>query len=215
MTNLGKRIYTSLILLTIFFLSIYNNLILFLLLIFCFYQIFYEFFNLLNIIFKNNKKNYLYFFLFLILLFLTYLFSFIWFSYNSSDELSKLFLFLLISASISTDIGGFVFGKIFKGKKLTKISPNKTYSGMIGSYLTSLLIVYLFFKNFIDIQTLLLITFFVSTISQLGDLFISYLKRKAKLKDTGTIFPGHGGILDRFDGLIFVLTIGSLFKIIL
>ncbi len=86
---------------------------------------------------------------------------------------------------------------------------------MFGSYLTSIIIVYIFFKNYIDTQNLLFIVLFVSTVSQLGDLFISYLKRKAKIKDTGTILPGHGGILDRFDGLIFALIIGSLSKVIL
>tara|TARA_B100000963_G_C22545748_1_gene634334 strand:- start:272 stop:685 length:414 start_codon:yes stop_codon:yes gene_type:complete len=136
-------------------------------------------------------------------------------NFTSNYQLDKIFLFLLISISISTDIGGYIFGKTFKGKKITKISPNKTYSGMIGSYIMSVFVAYFFFKNFINIQNLLIIAFFVSTISQIGDLFISYLKRKANLKDTGSILPGHGGILDRFDGLIFVLTIGSLSKIIL
>tara|TARA_Y100000591_G_C21828601_1_gene698207 strand:- start:1077 stop:1496 length:420 start_codon:yes stop_codon:yes gene_type:complete len=136
----------------------------------------------------------------------------LWFNFNSNNKLDKIFLLFLISISISTDIGGFVFGKIFKGKKLTKISPNKTYSGMFGSYLVTTLVVYFLFKNYIDTQNLFIIAFYVCTISQLGDLFISFLKRKAKLKDTGTILPGHGGILDRFDGLIFVLTIGSFSK---
>ncbi len=212
MTNLSKRIYTSLSLLVILFLSIYNNLILFFSIIFCFYQIFYEFYNLLKKILKYKHKIYLFLFLFLILLFLTYLLSFLWFNFNSNNKLDKIFLLFLISISISTDIGGFVFGKIFKGKKLTKISPNKTYSGMFGSYLVTTLVVYFLFKNYIDTQNLFIIAFYVCTISQLGDLFISFLKRKAKLKDTGTILPGHGGILDRFDGLIFVLTIGSFSK---
>ena len=215
MTNLSKRIYTSLILLIIFTISIYNNLIFFLFIILCSYQIFYEFFYLLEKILKHKNKIYLYIFLFFILIFLTYLSCFILFNFNSNDELDKIFLFLLITISISTDIGGFIFGNIFKGRKLTKISPKKTYSGMFGSYVTTLIIVYFFFKNYFDTQNLLIIAFFVSTISQLGDLSISYLKRKANLKDTGTILPGHGGILDRFDGLIFVLTIGSMSKIIL
>ncbi len=215
MTNLSKRIYTSLSLIVIFITSIYNNLIFLLFIIFCFYQIFYEFYNLLKKIFQYKRKIYLYFFLFLILLFLTYLICFVWMNFTSNYQLDKIFLFLLISISISTDIGGYIFGKTFKGKKITKISPNKTYSGMIGSYIMSVFVAYFFFKNFINIQNLLIIAFFVSTISQIGDLFISYLKRKANLKDTGSILPGHGGILDRFDGLIFVLTIGSLSKIIL
>ena len=215
MTNLIKRISTSICLLVIFFLSIYNNFLFLLLIIFCTYQIFYEFYNLLCKIFTHKNKAYIFFFCFLVLIFLTYLFCFIWFNFISDNYFDRIFLFLLISISISTDIGGFVFGKIMKGKKITKISPNKTYSGMFGSYITSVTVVLIFFKNYIDIQNLLYIAFFASSISQLGDLFISYLKRKAKLKDTGKILPGHGGILDRFDGLIFVLTIGSLSKIIL
>ncbi len=215
MTNLTKRIYSSFCLLIILFLSIYNHAIFFLFIIFCIYQIFYEFYNLLSKIFNYKNKIYLYFLLFLILLFLTYLFCFIWVNLNSKDEFDKLFLYVLITISISSDIGGFIFGKTFKGRKLTKISPNKTFSGMFGSYLTSIIIVYIFFKNYIDTQNLLFIVLFVSTVSQLGDLFISYLKRKAKIKDTGTILPGHGGILDRFDGLIFALIIGSLSKVIL
>ena len=185
------------------------------LIIFSFYQIFYEFFKLLNKILINTRKIYQYFLLLLSLIFLTYLVIFLWINFNSDNEIDKLFLFLLISISISTDIGGYIFGKVFKGKKLTKISPNKTYSGMLGSYITTFFIVYFLFKNYFSSQNLLFIIFFASTISQMGDLFISYLKRKAKLKDTGVIFPGHGGILDRFDGLIFVLTIGSLSKFIL
>ena len=88
-----------------------------------------------------------------------------WFNFISDNELDKVFLFLLISISISTDVGGFVFGKIFKGKKLTKISPKKTYSGMIGSYLTTVIIVNFFFKNYIDTQNLLFIALIYRLIS--------------------------------------------------
>ena len=118
----------------------------------------------------------------------------------------------LISICICSDIGGYVFGKIFKGKKLTKISPNKTISGAIGSFLLPLSIVPFFYyvlneKLFI-FSNLLIIAILVSFFCQLGDLFISYLKRKANVKDTGDILPGHGGILDRIDGILLAIPSG-------
>ena len=123
----------------------------------------------------------------------------------------NLFLFVII-VCIFTDIGGYVFGKTFKGPKLTKISPNKTYSGVIGSFLFSIIAGLIFIKHIDDIGLknsdqliILLAILFISFISQIGDLIISYFKRKAKMKDTGKILPGHGGLLDRIDGLIFVV----------
>ena len=140
---------------------------------------------------------------------------FLLFSFYSSfyiRENSGLFLFLfIILICIFTDIGGYVFGNVFKGPKLTKISPKKTYAGVIGGFLSSLL-AGLFFMKIIGsnyLETDYLNTFFgiliISLISQIGDLIISFFKRKAKLKDTGKILPGHGGLLDRVDGLIFVM----------
>ena len=120
------------------------------------------------------------------------------------------FLFLVI-VCIFTDIGGYVFGKTFKGPKLTRISPNKTYAGVIGSFLFSMVvgIIYIKYLDIEDISSdpliLLFLILFISSISQIGDLIVSYFKRKAKLKDTGKILPGHGGLLDRIDGLIFVI----------
>jgi len=141
----------------------------------------------------------------------------------------KIFI-LVILISILTDIGGFIFGKIFKGPKLTKISPKKTYSGVIGSFILSIggsLIFIEYFvglKNYIFISHLsfepfginlnLFILFFIfisSLISQLGDLIVSYFKRIAKIKDTGKILPGHGGLLDRIDGIIFTVPFVYLF----
>ena len=125
------------------------------------------------------------------------------------------FIFLIIIC-IFTDIGGYTFGKTFKGPKLTKISPKKTYSGVIGSFLSSLLfgliyIKYLGKKSKVLLETdpifIILLIISVSFVSQVGDLIISYFKRKAKLKDTGKILPGHGGFLDRIDGIIFVMPI--------
>ena len=102
------------------------------------------------------------------------------------------------------------FLKIFKGKKLTKISPNKTYSGLIGSYVLSLLTTTMFFKEYFELFDLIISTLVISTFSQLGDLTISYLKRKVKIKDTSNILPGHGGFLDRFDGFLLAMPIGYL-----
>ena len=125
------------------------------------------------------------------------------------------FLFLII-VCIFTDIGGYIFGKTFKGPRLTKVSPKKTYSGVIGSFLISLLFGLIYIKYLgqkskilleIDPTFIFLLILFISLVSQIGDLIISYFKRKAKLKDTGKILPGHGGFLDRIDGIIFVMPI--------
>ena len=135
----------------------------------------------------------------------------------------KIFL-LVILISILTDIGGFIFGNVFKGPKLTKISPRKTYSGVIGSFILSVVGSLIFIEYFIGLKSYiymshlsfepyginlnLFILFFIlisSLVSQLGDLMISYFKRIAKIKDTGKILPGHGGLLDRIDGIIFTV----------
>ena len=121
---------------------------------------------------------------------------------------NKIILLFLLSISISTDIGGYCFGKVFKGKKLTKISPNKTYSGLIGSLLISVFVSFIFFRNLDLTINYLAITIILSIISQIGDLLISFLKRKAKIKDTGKFLPGHGGLLDRVDGILFAIPIG-------
>ena len=111
-------------------------------------------------------------------------------------------------------MGGFIFGKLIKGPKLIKYSPNKTYSGLLGSFLLSFSIIpinfYFNFVNDVSLTTLVIFTFIVSGISQLGDIFISYFKRVSKIKDTGNIIPGHGGLLDRIDGMIFAFPISYL-----
>ena len=128
-----------------------------------------------------------------------------------------LYFIMILFICIFTDIGGYIFGKIFKGPKLTKISPKKTYAGVIGGYLFAIIFMTIFFNYFNYIAQLtnievsskelgmnnFIFTIFVSTVSQLGDITISYFKRKSKIKDTGKIIPGHGGLLDRIDGMIF------------
>ena len=165
---------------------------------------------------KMNKKNDLLKLLGIIFLFISFYTTLeIRKNYNLNDFL------LIITICIFTDIGGYLFGNIFKGPKLTRISPKKTYSGVFGGFLLSL-IAGLIFTNYFFIDQkifnedlfLLIIILFISTISQIGDLIISFFKRKAKLKDTGKIIPGHGGLLDRIDGMIFVFPIFYLISIL-
>ena len=122
-----------------------------------------------------------------------------------NNEYFPFILILLIC--ISTDIGGYIFGKIFKGPKLIKYSPNKTYAGMFGGYFLCLMLFLICIKlNLINKNNLInffIFIFLVSSMSQLGDIAISIFKRLSKIKDTGKIIPGHGGLLDRIDGMIF------------
>ena len=129
-------------------------------------------------------------------------------SFQSND--SKIILLYTILVCIMSDIGGFIFGKTFKGKKLTKISPNKTFSGLVGAFVFSLLLLIVFNNTIENLNLIkyLILTLAVSSASQLGDIFISYIKRKAKVKNTSDILPGHGGLLDRLDGIIFGIPIG-------
>jgi phosphatidate cytidylyltransferase len=148
---------------------------------------------------SKKKSYYIYVFFFLIFSFFTF--------YELSIELFDVFYVIIICSS--TDIGGYVFGKIFKGPKLTKISPKKTFAGMFGGYFLSLISL-LVIISFIDYDTtvvLFLLTILISTVSQLGDIIISYFKRLSKIKNTGKLIPGHGGLLDRIDGMIFAFPI--------
>ena len=158
----------------------------------------------------SKKKNYkIPGFIFLIIsIYLT-----IEFRGNTNFELYIFLVIILIC--VSTDIGGYVFGNLFKGPKINKtISPNKTYSGSIGGYLLSIILVYFFFQNSFLIDKDLpnyfgkdefILVLIISTVSQIGDFIISFFKRKAKIKNTGSIIPGHGGLLDRTDGMIFAI----------
>ena len=165
---------------------------------------------------KMSKKNNLTKFLGIIFLFFSFYTSF---KLRVGNDF-KDFLFV-VTICIFTDIGGYVFGRVFKGPKLTKISPKKTYAGVIGGFLLSLT-AGLVFDNYLLISQkifnedliLFILILSISLISQLGDLTISYFKRKANLKDTGKILPGHGGLLDRIDGMIFVFPICYLITIV-
>ena len=207
MLEINKRIITSIFLIISLFLAIYYEIFLFISLIFIFFQIFYEFQLILKKIIPHKKASFTYSILIIILAVLLILLTQIWIILSGNNLSHKINLLFIVSICISTDIGGFIFGKIFKGKKITKISPNKTYSGMLGSYILSIITAF-YFMSYLNNNYIFLISIILSTISQIGDLFISLLKRKANLKDTGNILPGHGGLLDRFDGLIFTIPIG-------
>ena len=207
--ELSKRILSSIILLPLSFFFIIKGskfLIFFLSILFLF--TIYEWHNLCK---KNNTLKFAGI-LFLTLIFYSAYLLRINFGLNA-------FLFVIIIC-IFTDIGGYIFGNIFKGPKLTKISPNKTYAGMLGGFLLSLAAALIFseYQNIFSVIDYLselkrnmliyvLIILFISAISQIGDLAISYIKRLAKVKNTGKLLPGHGGLLDRFDGIIFAVPI--------
>ena len=207
MSNLNKRILTSLPLFIIAVYAVYNNVILVLSLYIISAILIYEVSNILINIFKRNKI-YSFIFLNLFILYICLFASQIYFFLSGEYENKQTIFLLILLICIFTDIGGYFFGKIFKGKKLTSISPNKTYAGMIGSFLCSFIILILFVKYFNFSFYLIFFTFIISLVSQSGDLFISYLKRKADIKDTGNFLPGHGGLLDRMDGMIFAIPIG-------
>ena len=201
MTNeITKRILSSIILipLVLFFIikgSFYFNFFIFI----CFTVTIYEWYKM------NKKKGYFIYGSF----FLAFSFYTVYDLRISNDYI--VFLLVFISC-IATDIGGYIFGKIFKGPKLTKISPNKTYAGMIGGFFLTIIFAYLYFNNMkllglgddreMSAQIFILVLL-ISFVSQIGDLTISFFKRHSKIKNTGIIIPGHGGLLDRIDGMIF------------
>ena len=213
-SDLKKRILTSLILFSLLTAMYYYSLILIIALIIISMIVWVEFYALISkILIRNSFKNKLYSFLFKLisLIYLSLLVLFlISIEYNYLHL--KIFVLYSILVAILSDIGGLAFGKFFKGKKLTKISPNKTISGSIGSFIFSTILVVIFNDKFIEFNflTLITVTILISLTSQLGDLFISYLKRRAKVKDTSDILPGHGGFLDRVDGIIFAIPAGVL-----
>ena len=206
--NLKKRIITSLFLLSLFILMfVFNEILIFSLIIFGvlsiveFIDITRKTFNRVLVLIISNSIFVIYVFMFCIIT-----------VYFSNILYLKIIFFSLLLSCITSDIGGYVFGKTFKGPKLTKISPNKTVSGSIGSLILSCLTfsisIYFFTNSFSYIN--LLIGIITSIGCQMGDLFFSFLKRKAKIKDTGNFFPGHGGVLDRLDGIFFGIPAGFL-----
>jgi phosphatidate cytidylyltransferase len=202
-----KRILSSIILIpTVLFFIIKGSFLFNFFIFICFLITSYEWLNL-------SKNNLLKFFgtIFIVISFYTI------FKIRNEFDRDYFHLLLVVVICVSTDIGGYLFGNIFKGPKLTKISPKKTYSGVIGSFLLSLIFTNLFLDFLSNVQTfeftkeMFLFILLVSFTSQLGDIIISYFKRKSKIKDTGTIIPGHGGILDRIDGMIFALPFSYVF----
>ncbi len=204
--DLKKRIYTSAILLILIFISLKINLFLVFSLIVLGVMSIIEFLSMIKKIIKNKFYLFISSFVFSIYVFIFCILFFILLNFIPL----KIILISLLFGCAASDIGGFVFGKIFKGPKLTSISPNKTISGSLGSIVFTILtlagFVFIFTKNFSYIILFVAIT--TSIACQLGDLFFSLLKRKAKIKDTGNFFPGHGGVLDRLDSIFLGLPVG-------
>ena len=210
--NFKKRIITSTALIILLFFVIFSKIaLLYSLIIIGVYSVL-EFINLSQNIFKKFISRVISNILFTIFIFIYFT---IFFYFSNFIQL-KIILFALLFGCIASDIGGYIFGKIIKGPKISKISPNKTLAGSFGSLIlcsTTFTVSILFFTN---TSSLLIMTtgLVTSKFCQLGDLFFSYLKRKAKKKDTGNILPGHGGILDRIDGILLGIPSGYLFLLI-
>jgi len=206
--NLKKRIFTSVLLFILLFL-IYNfNFFLIYTLIVLGVLSLIEFYNAIDKIIKSKLLTLSMNSIFSIFV-SVFCYLFLFFSFNAQ---LKLILFIILLGCIFSDIGGYFFGKTFGGPKLTKISPNKTIAGSIGSLLISATTVFVLFFIFFGIYSLniLFVGLITSLACQMGDLFFSYLKRKAKFKDFGKYLPGHGGVLDRLDGIFFGVPSGLL-----
>ena len=206
--NLKKRIFTSLLLFILFFL-IYNfNFFLIYSLIVLGVLSLLEFYNAIDKIIKSKLLTLSMNSIFSIFV-SVFCYLFLFFSFNAQ---LKLILFIILLGCIFSDLGGYFFGKTFGGPKLTKISPNKTIAGSVGSLLISATTVFVLFFIFFGIYSLniLFVGLITSLACQMGDLFFSYLKRKAKFKDFGKYLPGHGGVLDRLDGIFFGVPSGLL-----
>ncbi len=211
MSELSKRFLTSLFLLFIIILSFISINILCILIFIVNFLVIDEFVKIFSRIYKRNIfKTFLT--ILLVFIYMTYFSLVIYLFLIPSFSSNKLILLFLLVICASTDIGGFFFGKLIGGMKITKISPNKTYSGFLGSIILSLFLGYIYFEVMSDTIKLNINLFYfiimISFISQIGDLVISYFKRLAKIKDTGSILPGHGGILDRIDGMLLALPLG-------
>ncbi len=221
--NFLNRIFTSLILSGILFFCLFlNNFLWLYLLVVTSIISFNEFSNLIKKKLKKDKnKILLYNFISIIYL---VIFTLIGYYLKNNDPFNLLFVILIC---VFSDTGGYIVGKLIGGKKLTNISPNKTISGSIGSFIFSIFPLIIFLTVFSDsnlnfiaenmkknVYALIATSLFLSLICQIGDLFISYFKRQAKVKDTGSILPGHGGLLDRIDGLIFVIPVAFIIDLL-
>jgi len=202
MNNFKKRFVVSLLAFPLIYFLLYQKLLFNLLILIVFLFCLYEW----NKIFK--KKNPIFFLGLLILL--VFLFSLIRI-YNIEDFNLK-FLWLILITWL-TDIGGYIFGKLFGGPKLVKISPNKTWAGALGSLILCQLAFLIFFldNSYKFNVAIIFIQIFLSIVGQIGDILMSYIKRKNNKKDTSNFIPGHGGFLDRVDGLIWIIIIGNIF----
>ena len=210
--NLKKRIITSIFLISLLIGMFFYSYIMIVFLIIIAIISWIEFYALIAKILKKNilrDKLFRFFYKTLSLLYISGLVYLI-LAIESNYPNLKIYLLYSLLVAIMSDLGGLVCGKIFKGKKLTEISPNKTIAGSIGSFIFSIILIPFFFNGEINqsLMNIFLITIFISLTSQLGDLFISLLKRKAKVKDTSDLLPGHGGVLDRIDGIIFAIPLG-------
>ena len=210
-SELSKRVFTSIILLIILFIVNFTKIFIFIVFILCFW-ICFEFSQMFKKIFKTRANYWIF-----QIIAITY--TFLIFAPISIElhDLSggPIFFLYLLLICIFTDIGGYIIGKTFKGKKLTKISPNKTVSGSIGSFVFAIFPLLIFSQIYLESYFItyksILFCLFVSLSSQVGDLFISFLKRKAKIKDTGKIIYGHGGLLDRIDGIILAIPLAFIY----
>ena len=210
--NLKRRIITSFLLILLLFLTIFLKPIFLYTLILTGVFSILEFIELIKKIYKKYFHR-----LFCNLIFILFIFIFFLLFFILSENIPfKVILFSLLITCISSDIGGYIIGKTLKGPKISKISPNKTISGSIGSFIFSCLTFCgLFFLMTNNINYIIVFTGIITSLAcQIGDLFFSFLKRKAKKKDTGNLLPGHGGILDRIDGIIFGLPTGFIFLIV-
>ena len=216
--NLFKRIITSIILLSLLFIINFSNQYIFILSILALGIIIcLEANNLFSNLFSTKyskkksviKKFNIKFLILNILTFCYIFFIFCNFSYEIHRSEGPILFLFIISICFFTDIGGYMFGKIIGGKKLSKISPNKTISGTIGSFIFSIFPLMIILNlDYLDLKfnlNYIIFCLFISLVSQLGDLFVSFIKRKANVKDTGNLLPGHGGVLDRVDGIIFAV----------
>ena len=218
-SNFKKRVVTSIFLISLLIGMFFYTYIMIISLIIIALISWIEFYALISKIIKKNRMKEKFFRFFYKTLSLFYLSGLVYLILAIESNYINLKVYLLFSVlvAIMSDIGGLIFGKIFKGKKLTKISPNKTISGSIGSFVFSISLIPFFYKDPItqNFLSMLLITILISLISQLGDLFISFLKRKARVKDTSDLLPGHGGFLDRIDSIIFAIPFGVCLFIII